>query len=549
MRIKKRVLFFLGAFLCIPLGKFLQKMHSAQTTSHLYTTHIDASHLAIESTYVPCDPVCTGYTPLMMAAMKGDIQDTKKLIALGVPLDMLSQDIDQSTERSNNFAMQDNTKAQYLNNTALHIAIYNTNFPAKINSPENFSIAQLLINAGANVRIHNNRGDTPMHYIMQRVYRIPQLEPSNMSEREALMQNLILHGADINAQNNQGYTMLHLAIFNGEGEWIKRLLDTYGSIVDFHAKAHQKSCNSMTALAPSNKPCEFLTPLQLAGDQAGNSLGGTYVRSVLLNDNTSAPEVLESRVKPKILGANERDVMGMTGFMLAVIWEGSQKLKNSSYDPSLDDHKNFTVDKLIQEVADLNATTACLHNPCNSDYDLQNTVLHITLLHQIPDMLQKILENAKKLGKNIDVNKQNIKGDTPLHYILKLDNVDLKNPAEREKRNKESREKALNILMDHGGNINIQNSDGNTLLHLATKTHATSLVKYLLDHYNTKGLSAPQLINLSLRNKDGLAQGAPLGKTALDLARALHFEDIASLLTSAEEDNQKLLNQPKVSQK
>lgn len=528
-----KALVIILSIICLPVFYFFRSSLDAKLFSPFYATNVDAATLAVESSYEPSNPVGTGYTPLMIAAMKGDVATTKKLIADGVPLDMVSEDKDQSTVSSNLFFK--NIQGQTLKNTALHIAIYNTNFNNKSFAGD-IPVAYLLIDAGANVRMHNNRGDTPMHYIMQRIYNIPQLNDANISERENLMIRLISHGADINAQNNQGYTMLHLAVFNGEAAWIKRLAENYGSITDFSAKAFPVSCKTLTGLQgawqtkTAQEECkQNLTPLQLSISWTGIS---------------SATHTNLIAYKPKILRANERDIMGMTGFMLAVIWEGRQKLKNPAYDASRDfndPHKDYTVDLLIKEVADLNATVDCVQNPCFPGFNVKNTVLHIALLHQIPDMVSKILNKAQEMKKNIDVNKKNMDGDTPLHYVLKIDHIDKRSPQAHI----EMQINAVKTLMDHGANINIQNNKGNTLLHLAVKAHATELVNFIIQKYNIPCIKKPQLVNLSITNNDGLAQGNPVGKTALDLAKELKFTDIADILIKAIPENQKWLSQVK----
>jgi ankyrin repeat protein len=108
--------------------------------------------------------------------------------------------------------------------------------------------------------------------------------------------------------------------------------------------------------------------------------------------------------------------------------------------------------------------------------------------------------------------------------------------------NKDSRTKAIQYIMDHGGNINIQNKYGDTLLHLAVKRNDIDVVQFLLGAYNVKGLKEDQLINLSLRNQMGRDTGGP-GKTALELAQDLRFIEIQELIANAAAENQKLLTE------
>lgn len=483
----------------------------------------------------------TGYTRLMDAARDGNLDDVKRYIAAGDDLNAVSLDKDQTTVSSNGYAKGNDGLA--LRNTALMIAIYNTNFTS------NFPAAQMLINAGANVRLANSNGDTPIHYTMQRIYRPGNFDTTShinqravsaqveclinaaptLSDREDLMINLIKHGADINAQNNQGYTMAHIAVLNNDGQWIGRLKMDYGSIIDFQVKANLTSCLSQTQLAGTPiKDCgQCLTPIQLAGLSAGTCTGNSNIYTYYLNNNEQYPL--------RILGANDRDIMGFTGFMLAVIWEGTKKIKDPSYDSSQDPlHRNYTVDLLMRD-ADLNAkTNNYVQGSCS--WDMQNTVLHIALLHQLPDMIKTILDGAKKFGKSIDVNAKNgsytlsngfsIGGDAPLHYALKL--------QEALAKNKDARNNVVRYLLDGGADINIQNNNGDTLLHLAVKEQATDLINFLITTYYLPVIQDPrQQLNLAVENKVVAGSGAARGQTALELAQSLKFNDIASLISQA----------------
>ena len=81
------------------------------------------------------------------------------------------------------------------------------------------SIAELLINSGANVNMTSNSGFTPLHIAV---------DQGNVS----LVEFLISKEADVNAKNAAGLTPLNLAVnlFN------MTKIDEYGKVVEFLKK-------------------------------------------------------------------------------------------------------------------------------------------------------------------------------------------------------------------------------------------------------------------------------------------------------------------------
>lgn len=265
-----------------------------------------------------------GWTALMKAALQGDICQAENLIKNGANLDLRSKNIDPRT----------NAEA---GNTALHFALYmlgkgSNNLRVGVDAYRVVALA--LIDAGADLYVTNNMGETAIHFAIQIINL--DVQGIQYDIRAAMIEKLIKGGADINAQNNNGETYTHLSVRNLERNWMVTLKDYFGSIVNFSIK---------------NRAGQ--TPHDLA-----INLGFTDVR-----DNLTLPA--------KIIGATdvtERDIMGMNGAMLATIRQDVPFL-----------------DKMIGRGIDINAKTA--------DQD-GNNVLHIALLHQKINMVKILLDRG-----------------------------------------------------------------------------------------------------------------------------------------------------------
>lgn len=361
-----------------------------------------------------------GYTALIEAAncanidkSKNCLEEMEKLLAAGgQPLDALSHNPDMRNGRPTL-------------STALHFALFNANYPNF--NPENThfkQVADLLLDAGVNVRIPNVNGDTPVHFLIQ---------VENLDRRTHLLARFIKRGADVNARNHSGQTLMHLLVPSMEREFFKILTTKFDSFVNMHVK-----------------DIKGRTPREWSLEVGGGK-----------TDQEKFLAELEDRPKRgiDIYGNLEaRDsTLGFTLLMTAVV---SGDVEATT--------------RLIDRLANVNAAT--------DDTD-KNSILHLALLAQKVDMVKLVVDQARlHVNNKADVNIANAVGDRPLHYVLKVDAIGKASEAA----GMALRNQAAQFLLENGADINAQNNAGDTVLHMASALNATELVTLLVEKYGDK---------------------------------------------------------------
>jgi hypothetical protein len=237
----------------------------------------------------------------------------------------------------------------------------------------------------------------------------------------------------------------------------------------------------------------------------------------------------------------------MTGFMLAVLAMGRQRIKKHGYNIIAQDKQSSwsgdaELDALMQ-AADLNATiqykcesracnsilfdSLCLLQPCDVELSLADGFLHLIMMHQIPDMIPIILKKAQASNKNVNVNLANKNGDTALHYVVKIDGIDKPKGLEFSA----LRKQAVDDLVAYGANIAVSNKQGDTILHVAARHNDSELLFHCIDKY-------PIDTNIKNQNGDTWLHVAVKHKLDKLIEQALAKYGPGSKLT----DNKKMLN-------
>lgn len=196
--------------------------------------------------------------------------------------------------------------------------------------------------------------------------------------------------------------------------------------------------------------------------------------------------VTDDEIKTAITNARPQDIdvrneFGQTGLMFAA-GAGKEDMAR----------------QLIAKGADINAIS--------QDVD-RNTPLHIAInSSSVPGSYNKIESITSVPGsynialmlieKGAKVNIRNNLGQQPIHFIIQI-SPSLPGAYE-------ARLQLLQKLLDAGADINAQDNDGNTMLHLSVSIHDILWLEALLNKYGN-------LLNKSLKTFQG--------KTAYDMAR------------------------------
>ncbi len=110
-------------------------------------------------------PNKSGYTPLIIAGYRNQLEAVKALLELGANVNMMSED-----------------------GTVLTAACYKSNN----------ELVKILLSHKADVNVKNNAGTTPLMFAI-------------MAENEEVVKMLIKHGADLNAKDNSNKSIIEFA--------------------------------------------------------------------------------------------------------------------------------------------------------------------------------------------------------------------------------------------------------------------------------------------------------------------------------------------------
>jgi ankyrin repeat protein len=288
-----------------------------------------------------------------------------------------------------------------------------------------------LIKTGANIRIKDQHGNTPLHIVSLR---------GNCESIELLLNK----GAKIHSTNDNGDTPLHRAASGGNCEIIELLIKN-------GAKVHSTNNNDST---PLHKSAEY----------------GRLKAAKLLIEKGADVSAKNSQDKTPIFLAAYSGNLDLVKFLV----EKGAYIQTTGYTPLHDAVRNSSlrrqsensltemVEYFLSKGVDVNAAGDPLKG-------LGTTALHYAAMVGSKEIVKLLIEN----GAKVDARSQN--SETPLFGTAIGGAVE-----------------AAKVLLDNGADVNARNDRNNTPLHFALMERSIApivtfgdrieIVKLLLDH-------------------------------------------------------------------
>ena len=398
-------------------------------------------------------------TPLHIASSLGHLENVRFLLDHGakddaenvdgqIPLHLVSQHQEENANVTRLLlqrGMDVNRRDSKQRATPLHFASF----------LGQFEIALALLDHGADVNARNSDGQTPLHRVSLSPKLTRKLE-SGYQEVEAyrLAQLILERGADVNAQDKDQATPLHSASFMSN-------LETARVLLDHGANIHAKNILGQTPLHLVSQGGYHLSEpalveLLLSRGADVNARDNGQATPFLLASFCSKPNIAEKLLQ------NGADVN-------AVNIHGQNALHLLSQNPLHDYEKSGT------ELGRLLLVAGVDMNGRDSDGRIP---LHLTGFYGQVDVAEALLEHAAQ------VNATDISGHTPLHQVA-LGNNDYRRFGMDSWHLKKHPGRVISLaqrLLESGADVNAQNKDHETTLHLASRLRLHEMARLLLEH-------------------------------------------------------------------
>ncbi|KAH0528268.1 hypothetical protein TsFJ059_003153 [Trichoderma semiorbis] len=403
------------------------------------------------------------------------------------------------------------------NVTPLHLAVQKTSttfgYWGSLDKSEEI-LAKVLLAAGADPNVRTEKGNTPMHIANP--------------EKPQLLDMLVEHGADINARNAWGRTplleiIMHMGASSSAFDRLKPDVHTFNKLVDLGADVHATDQNGdnlfhhiMSSIGFFSDK-EFL-PLIRRLINSGvdlnqrNRKGHPPLWKYNLPAPTDSDEELLRVLVEAGMDVNACDEeKGET--ILWVIGRGFQKNLNTMQmfirlgaDPKVSDKDGRTLlHDAAKEKQDASWFRYLISVGANPEVlDARgDTLIHSVLRstfedRKLPEIMQVLVDAGvaplarnkngqtalhvvksfvpleyvlkSPLFKGLSIDEQDVNGLTPLHNAVALGEID------------------VGLLLRAGADPTILAADDLSLLHLASRTGAASIVNLLLSEYRRRGV-------------------------------------------------------------
>ena len=312
-----------------------------------------------------------------------------------------------------------------------------------------------LLNKDIDINLQDEFKNTLIHYAI--IYN-----------QEEIIKLLLSYQCNIDYIDIDGFTILYYPIKYGYNNILKIILENSKHIIGFPIyNIKDKNMNTALHYAVIYNNSDSLNILLDIDSNINNinNEGNTSLHLAVYNNNINIINLL---LKNKDIDVNLLNNQGLSVLHIAIIKRYIDILKIFIYDKRFNINivelkYNMTPLMYLLDINYLNIIIEMLNNGALLNYQdiYGNNILHHCLFENKLDMYL-FLKNYKN-NKIID-NQINIKGCTPLHLLLeKFNNTDID---------------LNNIIMNT--NINLQDNNGNTCMHLLCKYNLWFKIKNIL---------------------------------------------------------------------
>ncbi|XP_053594089.1 uncharacterized protein LOC103577382 [Microplitis demolitor] len=414
-------------------------------------------------------------------------------------------------------------------NTVLHFATMN----------RNEELVQMLLDAGAYVNIPNTHGKTPLHLAVEggseRIVELLVNKGANVNTvakdnsrpiekaiaawRSNIFKLLVCHGANVNITLSNGETLLHRAVNSNNPSTVKCILEK--SSIN---KNMNKHCLT-TAVLNGNEKIEQLLIKHGFEVEPQCVKNSKFFHAIVARGYTKCVnDLLKMGADVNALRQETTKYSLLHTACINRKLQITKLLIQHDIDLNLKDSKEKTAIFYAVKNGDFNIVKLLVANRARvgNDPDLLNIAAH----NQCIGIVQILLEHG------VNINASDRFGNTALHSALSERLLQLDSNVTCILSSKDVKTSLVRVLLKKGADVNIRMKDGRTPLHLAVRTNKEEIVNTLLEHnsqVNVSDVKGITPLHLAVQAKNLiivdslLSKKADIKATDIKSMTALHF--------------------------